>query len=225
MRRFINFLFLLVLFTALFSCNYIDGRDECLNLDDFEKFYYNGNLYSLPSNHSEISSKYSFYGEKHQIGYTIGVYNKVFETYALDTDVEENILFQKNGKYFWLKEGFEFPNLNECNVTKLLIEKLDFEGYIVNEREFVLEDISINDLLIEYNADPNTESFLLSYDNFVTYQMHHIYENGIMLRASDSVAVFNGKIFAKKYEQTVASKVYVVNEMCQLNLYEIITNL
>ena len=223
MRRFINFLFLLVLITALFSCNYIVGRDECLNLDDFEKFYYNGNLYSLPSNHYEISSKYSFYGEKHQIGYTIGVYNKVFETYALDTDVEENILFQKNGKYFWLKEGFEFPNLNECNVTKLLIEKLDFEGYI--EREFLLEDISINDLLIEYNADPNTESFLLSYDNFVTYQMHHIYENGIMLRASDSVAVFNGKIFAKKYEQTVASKVYVVNEMCQLNLYDIITNL
>lgn len=65
MRKFINFLFLLVLSTALFSCNYIDNRDECLNLDDFEKFYYNGNLYSLPSNHSEISSKYCFYGEKH----------------------------------------------------------------------------------------------------------------------------------------------------------------
>lgn len=148
----------------------------------------------------------------HQVGYTLGVYNKVFETYVLDTDVYENILFQKNGRYFWFKEGFEFLNLNEYDVSKLLIQKIDSEGYITNEKEFLLENISIDDLLLEYNPDPNTESFLFDDNNFIKYRINYIYENGIMLTKYDNIAIYNDKVFVRKYDQNIDNKIYVINE-------------
>ena len=117
------------------SCN-ITNKKECLNYENFEKFQYNNKIYCLPlpDIFNEIYFKFNFYGNKHQVGYTIRVYNNIYKTYILDSDKGENILFQENGRYFWFKEGSVFPNTDELNITKLLIEKLDSKGYIIKEK-------------------------------------------------------------------------------------------
>ena len=179
MRKTFTLLLCLCFISFLTSCS-ITKKKECLNYENFEKFHYNNKIYCLPDNFIEIYSKFNFYGNKHQVGYTIGVYNKVFKTYILDSDEEENILFQENGRYFWFKEGFVFPNIEESVVTKLLIEKLASKGYIIKEKEYALKNISINEFFTEYVINQNNNSFLNDENNFLTFRIKYIYEDYIV---------------------------------------------
>lgn len=223
MRRFLSYLLLVILACFFLSCDAYTKRKESLNYEDFEKFYYNGNLYILPENYSDIGGKYTFYGEKHKVGYTIGVYNRAFETYVLDIDVEENILFTDH-IYFWFKEGYEFPDIYELNVTKLLFSKIGEDSvYTVDERLYLLENITINDLFIEYIVDKNNDSYLLDEKNFLRYEMRYIYENGVLMNHHFDVAIYNNRVFVEKYDEDNRRKLYVSNEeysniLCELLL-------
>lgn len=115
MRKIFQFVFILSCISFIVGCNLLNKKDKCLNSENFEKFYFNGNLYTLAENYNDINLKYDFYGEMHKIGYTFVVYNKIFETYVLDIDTQENILFQKDGRCFWIKDDFEFPDLSNVN--------------------------------------------------------------------------------------------------------------
>ena len=225
MYRYLLSLFLCLCFISfLTSCN-ITKKKECLNYENFEKFQYNNKIYCLPDNFNEIYSKFDFYGNKHQVGYTIGVYNKIFKTYILDIDEEENILFQENGRYFWFKEGFVFPNTDELNITKLLIEKLDSEWYIIKEKEYVLENISLNEFFIEYAIDQNTDSFLNDDNNFLTFRIKYIYEDYIITNYYDRIIIYNDKVYIKKYNESNERKICIVNDKYALSLYDCILSM
>ena len=70
-------------------------------------------------------------------GYVTNEYNEVTDSntgYAYDD--EENILFQKNGRCFWLRGVYILPNIDSLSVNKLLIEKIDEEGDSEKEQEY-----------------------------------------------------------------------------------------
>ena len=223
MRKTFTLLLCLCFISILTSCNIT--KKECLNYENFEKFYYNNKIYCLPDNFNEIYSKFDFYGTKHQVGYTIGVYNKIFKTCILDNDKEENILFQENGRYFWFKEGFVFPNIEESNVTKLLIEKLDSKGYIIKEKEYALENISIDEFFTEYVINQNYNSFLNDENNFLTFRIKYIYEDYIVTNYYDKITIYNGKVYLNKYNESNERKIYVVNNKYALSLYDCILSM
>ena len=177
MRKTFTLLLCLCFISFLTSCNI---TKKCLNYENFEKFYYNNKIYCLPDNFNEIYSKFNFYGNNHQVGYTIGVYNNIYKTCILDSDKDEKILFQDNSRYFWFKEGFVFPNIEESVVTKLLIEKLASKGYIIKEKEYALKNISINEFFTEYVINQNNNSFLNDENNFLTFRIKYIYEDYIV---------------------------------------------
>lgn len=218
MRRILNIVIISVFICFITCCNNPNCKNKCLNYENFNEFYYNDNLYVLPDSHYDIYSKYDFYGAMHKIGYTIGVYGKVFETYVLDNDIEENILFQKEGRYFWFKDGFELPNISEINIDKLLIQKLDYKGYVIEEKEFLLENILLNDLLVEFNADANKDLFLLDYNNFLTYRIKYIYENGFISKKYDRMTIYNNNLFIEKINEAKERMIYSLNEDYTLSL-------
>lgn len=220
MRKTFTLLLCLCFISFLTSCNIT--KKECLNYENFEKFYYNNKIYCLPDNFNEIYSKFDFYGTKHQVGYTIGVYNKIFKTCILDIDKGENILFQENGRYFWFKEWFVFPNIEESNVTKLLIEKLDSKGYIIKEKEYALENISIDEFFTEYVINQNYNSFLNDENNFLTFRIKYIYEDYIVTKYYNKITIYNGKVYLKQYNESNERKIYVVNNKYALSLYDCI---
>lgn len=224
MHKTFTLLLCLCFISFLTSCN-ITKKKECLNYENFEKFHYNNKIYCLPDNFIEIYSKFDFYGTKHQVGYTIGVYNKVFKTCILDSDKEENILFQDDGGYFWLKEGFVFSNIEESEVTKLLIEKLDSKGYIIKENEYTLENISINEFFTEYLINQNTDSFLNDENNFLTFRIKYIYEDYIVTKYYNKIAIYNDKVYIEKYDEFNERKIYVVNDKYALSLYDCILSM
>ncbi len=199
-------------------------RNKCFNNDNFEEFYYNDSLYSLPDNYDDIYDKYNFYGTMHKIGYTIGVYSKVFDTYVLDNDTEENILFQKNGAYFWLKEDFDFPDLSKSNIAKLLAQKLDDKNYVLKEEEFLLENILLNDLFEEYSIDASKDSFLLDSNNYSTYRIKYFYENGISTNDYYKITFYNDNIIFENIYEKNKRVFYMLNKNCSLRLYEFILN-
>ena len=224
MRKTFTLLLCLCFISFLTSCS-ITKKKECLNYENFEKFHYNNKIYCLPDNFIEIYSKFDFYGTKRQVGYTIGVYNKVFKTYILDSDEEENILFQNNSRYFWFKEGFVFPNIYESNVTKLLIEKLDSKGYIIKEKEYVLEDISIDEFFTEYVIDQNYNSFLNDENNFLTFRIKYIYEDYIVTKYYNKITIYNDKVYIEKYNESNERKICGVNDKYALSLYDCILSM
>lgn len=218
-------LIIIIIFSSFYICrDYIIHKNECLNIEDFENFYYNDNLYILPDNYSDIYSHYNFYGPMHKIGYTIGAHNKVIETYVLDNDIENNILFQKDGRYFWFKEGFEFPNMKNINISKLLVLKYNKEGLIVEENEFLLKDILLSDLLIEYTVNDSKDSFLADNNNFLKYGIRYIYENGIITEYSEMVTIYNKKLFIKRINEKNERVIYILNEEYSSELYEFVLN-
>ena len=224
MRKTVTLLLCLCFISFLTSCS-IAKKKECLNYENFEKFHYNNKIYCLPDNFIEIYSKFDFYGTKRQVGYTIGVYNKIFKTYILDSDEEENVLFQDNGRYFWFKEGFVFPNIEESNVTKLLIEKLDSKGYIIKEKEYVLEDISIVEFFTEYVINQNYNSFLNDENNFLTFRIKYIYEDYIVTKYYNKITIYNDKVYIEKYNESNERKICVVNDKYALSLYDCILSM
>lgn len=216
---------IIIFFCCLISsCGNIVSKNECLNYENFEKFDYKDSTYILPDNYYEIHSQYDFYGKMHKIGYTIGVYGKVFETYILDNDIDENIVIQKGGRYFWFKEGYTFPIISELKVNKLLIEKLDSEGYIIKEKEFSLDDITYDDMFVEYNLDIYEDTFLLDYNNFLTYRIRYIYENNIITKKYNKITIYNDNLFLEKYNAENERKIYILKDNSPLNLYEFILN-
>lgn len=224
MRKTFTLLLCLCFISFLTSCS-IAKKKECLNYENFEKFHYNNKIYCLPDNFNEIYSKFNFYGNKHQVGYTIGVYNNIYKTFILDSDEEENILFQDNGRYFWFKEGFVFPNIEESDVTKLLIEKLDSKGYIIKEKEYVLENISLNEFFIEYAIDQNADSFLNDENNFLAFRIKYIYEDYIVTKYYDRITIYNDKVYIEKYDESNERRIYIVNDKYALSLYDYILSM
>ena len=224
MRKTFTLLLCLCFISFLTSCS-ITKKKECLNYENFEKFHYNNKIYCLPDNFIEIYSKFDFYGTKRQVGYTIGVYNKIFKTYILDSDEEENVLFQDNGRYFWFEEGFVFPNIEESNVTKLLIEKLDSKGYIIKEKEYVLEDISIDEFFTEYVINQNYNSFLNDENNFLTFRIKYIYEDYIVTKYYNKITIYNDKVYIEKYNESNERKICGVNDKYALSLYDCILSM
>lgn len=180
----------------------------------------------LPENYYDITSKYDFYGKKHQIGYTIGNHGNPQKTYVLDSDTEENILFQEYNGYFWLKEGFNFPNINKLDVTKLLINKLDSDGfYTLKEKEYILEEISIDELFVEYIVDPETESFLNDTNNFLRFRIQYIYDNYIITKYNNRFTIYKNRIFFQKRNELDQRKIYVLNDKYASSFYECVLSI
>lgn len=226
MRKILCSLLCLFVICLLASCDKIVLRKECLNYENFYTFYYNNNKYTLPENYYDITSKYDFYGKKHQIGYTIGFYGKPQKTYVLDSDTEENILFQKYNSYCWLKEGFNFPDINELDVTKLLINKLDSDGfYTLKEKEYTLEEISIDELFVEYTVNPKTESFLNDTNNFLRFSIQYIYDDYIITNYYERLTIYKNKIFFEKYNELEERKIYVLNDKYASSFYECVLSI
>ncbi len=224
MRRIFSLMLILFIILFLAGCDELINRNKCLNYFQFEKFFYNGHLYIQPENFDDLYIKYDFYGTSHKVGYTIGVYRKIFETHVLDCDTEENILFQKKGMYFWLKEGFEFPNSDEMKITKLFIEKMDSKSYVVEEKEFDLDNILFNEILEEYSIDLNRDSFLLNIDNFLKYRIKYIYDDWIISNEYDRFTIYNGNLFIEKINEFDESKIYLVDKKHTANLYDFVLN-
>ena len=149
----------------------------------------------------------------------------IYKTFILDSDEEENVLFQEDGRYFWFKEGFVFPNIEESNVTKLLIEKLDSKGYIIKEKEYALENISINEFFTESAIDQNTGSFLNDENNFLTFRIKYIYEDYIVTKYYDRITIYNDKVYIEKYDESNERRIYIVNDKYALSLYDYILSM
>lgn len=79
-----------------------------------------------------------------------------------------------------------------------MVQKFDYEGNIVEEKEFLLENILINDLLVEYDVDDNKDSFLVDNNNFLTYRIKYIYENGIVTKYYDRMTIYNNITYLLK---------------------------
>ena len=216
------FILLLSLVLVFIVCVQLVRRKQCLNYENFDKFYYNNHLYIRPVNNTDIYKNYSFYGEKHKVGYTIGVYNKVFETFVLDTDTEENILFQEYGIYFWFKEGFEFPDVTNMNISKLLIEKADYWGDNIEGKEYLLGNIPLNDLFVEYNVNSTEDSPLLDYHNFSKYRIRYLYDGGILTNYYNRFAIYNERTFVENINSFGERKIYVLNGSYAPSVYEFI---
>lgn len=105
------------------------------------------------------------------------------------------------------------PNISEINIDKLLIQKLDYKGYVIEEKEFLLENILLNDLLVEFNADANNDLFLLDYNNFLTYRIKYIYENGFILNKYDRMTIYNNNLFIEKINEDKERMIYLLNEI------------
>ncbi len=226
MRKILFSLLCLFVICLLASCDKIVLRKECLNYENFYTFYYNNNKYTLPENYYDITTEYDFYGKKHQIGYTIGFYGKPQKTYVLDSDTEENILFQEYNGYCWLKEGFNFPDINKLDVTKLLINKHDSIGlHILKEKEYTLEEISIDELFVEYTVDPKTESFLNDTNNFLRFSMQYIYDDYIITNYYDRLTIYKNMIFLRRCNELDERKIYVVNDKYASSFYECVLSI
>ena len=235
MRKIYQFIFILLFTCVLAGCIPV-SREECLNYEDFEKFYYNGNLYVMPEELSDFNYNYSIYGQKHLVGYTIGNYGFPTETYVLDNDIEENILFQfyyGRNFDFWLKEGYELPEMTEENINKLVIKKWDDddEGGVIETREFSLDNTSINDLFVEYSVDDSNDSFLLDKENFSKYSVDAIYYDSFIDFSYARFTFYNNTLFFQRYidldEKHRERKIYVLNEneRAAERLYELILSL
>lgn len=221
MRKVLLFILFLFSLFAFAGCNRFANKRKCLNYDTFKEFYYNNHLYRIPNNYDEIYSAYEFYGPKHKVGYTIGVYNHVFETYVLDNDIEENILFQEYG-YFWFKEGFNITDLSKIPISKLLIEKLDSNGFSKINKEFQVENAYIADLFIEYSVDSIKEPYLLDHNNYLKYCIKVVFGDAIISRSYYFIALYNENVFIETYSLFHIKTIYVINKQYSTSLYEFI---
>ena len=146
MHKTFTLLLCLCFISFLTSCN-ITKKKECLNYENFEKFYYNNKTYCLPDNFNEIYSKCDFYGNRHQVGYTIGVYNKVFKfftEYVIDQNYNSFLNDENNFLAFRIKYIYEdyivtkyYDKIATYN-DKVYIEKYNESNqrkiYVVNDK-------------------------------------------------------------------------------------------
>lgn len=224
MHKFNKIILLFVICFVLIGFYRICNRSKCLNLEEFEQFYYKDNLYVLPDDYDEISSEYMFYGDKHKVGYTIGFYSNVTATYVLDADIEENVLFQEYG-FFWFKEGYQLPTLNKSNIKKLLIQKLDNYGDIITSKEFDLKNYPFENLYVDYDIDSNNDSFLLNINNFSRYRIKFIYDCGIISNFCDRFVIYNNKIYIETKNEFDERKICVLHEDYSNNLLDFVLSI
>ena len=109
-------------------------------------------------------------------------------------------------------------------ITKLFIEKMDSKSYVVEEKEFDLDNILFNEILEEYSIDLNRDSFLLNIDNFLKYRIRYIYDDWIISNEYDRFTIYNGNLFIEKINEFDERKIYLVDEKHTANLYDFVLN-
>lgn len=100
MRKSVIFLLMMLILFLLAGCSCVKpkGENQVIN--------YKGNQYYL---YPILSYEYRFTGSKHYACKVVFIGGHYFaDVYALDSDVEENILFA-DSRWFWIKEGYDFP--------------------------------------------------------------------------------------------------------------------
>ena len=107
----------------------------------------------------------------------------------------------------------------------MLIEKLDSKGYIIKEKEYALENISINEFFTESAIDQNTGSFLNDENNFLTFRIKYIYEDYIVTKYYDRITIYNDKVYIEKYDESNERRIYIVNDKYALSLYDYILSM
>lgn len=173
-------LLVILLFINIFlsSCT-VKQKILPINTFNFFEFEYNDNVYIL---YDGFCDDYSFYGPRHFIGYTRGAYNPFCPTYVLDSDYDENVLFQ-HGRYFWVKKGITLVDEN-TEICKLLINARVWDYTFETHDDTVEIDITnckFSDIFIplEGYSESYTESsreltFSIFYSNNVIYHFPFI---------------------------------------------------
>ena len=97
--------------------------------------------------------------------------------------------------------------------------------YIIKEKEYVLEDISIVEFFTEYVINQNYNSFLNDENNFLTFRIKYIYEDYIVTKYYNKITIYNDKVYIEKYNESNERKICVVNDKYALSLYDCILSM
>ncbi len=134
---------LIVIGSCIFlnACFY-SGDPTALNYGNFDVINYNGNKYYLYE--GENSSRYQFWGEYKVIGRYTSNGTAKGDACILENDIEENIIFDQGFPcYFWIKEGYEFIDVNSP-VKQIILSKDLIFGYEEVEFSFEVEELTNN---------------------------------------------------------------------------------
>ncbi len=124
-----------------------------------------------------------------------------------------------------------YENLN-FKITEEEIIDL-FNKYIKNfshnfkneAKEYTLEEISIDELFVEYTVDPKTESFLNDTNNFLRFSIQYIYDDYIITKYSNRFTIYKNMIFLQKYNELDERQIYVVNDKYVSSFYECVLSI
>lgn len=131
MKKLIMFLLILIILNLC----------SCCEISNDGSIIHNGTKYDSIL----ISGFYNFIGPRHKTGY---VKFKTFEkVYCLDSDTDENIIFNENHAltYIWVKQGFDFPN-KDTFMDKFYFKKYYEDNYEMN---IEIENCFFNNLFVE----------------------------------------------------------------------------
>ena len=120
---------------------------SCDIFDYSSDFVYNGNKY-IKGPYDDVH--YNFLGDYHfVVKVSKGFITRYF--YCLDSDIEENVLFEPNlgRNTYWYKQGFDFPDESTI-ADKVRIKRYDLINDEMNETIYdCLSDVSFNDVFFE----------------------------------------------------------------------------
>lgn len=124
-----------------------------------------------------------------------------------------------------------YENLN-FKITEEEIIDL-FNKYIKNfshnfkneAKEYTLEEISIDELFVEYTVGPKTESFLNDTNNFLRFSIQYIYDDYIITKYSNRFTIYKNMIFLQKYNELDERQIYVVNDKYVSSFYEYVLSI
>ena len=195
---------------------------SCKSVDNDGGFIYNNAEYIMCP-YDDI--QYNFIGDNH---FVIRVFTGLYrDLYCLDSDFEENVLFEQglgNCK-FWYKKGFEFPN--EYTIANSIIinhyEYLD-DTVIKTSYDF-LSNVSFDEMFCKI-IDPDIESQLFNIE-ISNYTIKLIFGN---IERIQQLYIFNEHIYTSKtiYEFTDnESKTitfwYLLNEQFKNSFFELVS--
>lgn len=207
MKKIIILILISLSFISLNSCKYVDTDEEDIYVVYNESKYYQILGYK---------GNFTFTGDSHKVGTYYTSLGYRYQLYCLDSDIEENILFEYGaGATVWLKEGYQFDREAKIDTIN-----------IFNRRETInieIKNCSFNNLFIEINetnfevSDEYTYLYItLTYGENIKWScsLELLDGNSLYLatfKYDHEKKVFNGFKLADEYQEKFKSYIIGLN--------------
>lgn len=196
------FCFSITLF--LISC---EKTDRINIIDNY--FIFEGNKY-VPSDRENFSPiKESFNTE---IGWTYNLYFKKARFYVSDTDINHNYVYTSClPDSFWIKEGYEFFDVNEYIISKISIWEFYVEPIrnvetIIYTKSSEDNDMYITDLFTE--SINSSDGYIYMYNLTIELiSINNIYIGNIILASKNDEIIVRGLDDLYDYDAYIISDV------------------